>query len=72
MTKADLEAKLYEIQAMGRIELEEFRRKVENSLLDAKPKDFLRRALEIREQELNPKNHLAEFGEIKFAEVDDE
>lgn len=72
MTKSELKAKLYEIQAMGKMELEAFKRKVEDSLLDAKPKDFLRRALEIREQELNPKNHLAEHGEIKFAEMDDE
>lgn len=71
MTKTDLEAKIYEIQSMGRIELEEFRRKVEDSMLEPKQKGDLRTAIVERENKIDLKNCIAECGEIKFAEFDD-
>jgi len=67
-TKKEMIDLVYKINAMGRMELENFRKEVLCSLLDAKEKDFLRRAIDIREQELTPKYHIIENGEIKYSE----
>jgi len=67
-TKKEMINLIYKINAMGRIELENFRKEVLTSLLSAKDKDFLRRAIDIREKELEPKHHIIENGEIKYSE----
>lgn len=69
MNKKDLENRFYEIQAMGRCELEEFKRTVEKSLVDAKAKGFLYKAIDIRSKELDPVSAMAEMGELSMGEV---
>jgi hypothetical protein len=68
MTKEEVKERIYQIQNMGRNELNLFLKKVEVSLLEPKAKTFLFRAIEVRMAELDPDNAMAECGEIKFSE----
>jgi hypothetical protein len=69
MNKEQMKAKIYQIQSMGKIELAEFLRKVELSLLSPKDKTYLLRAVEVRMGELDPASALVEGGELTASEA---
>jgi hypothetical protein len=69
MNKQEMKDRIYQIQAMGRIELADFLKKVELSLLSPKDKTYLLRAVEVRMGELDPASALVESGELTASEA---
>ena len=68
MTKELLKAKVMDIQKMSVIELHNFGTEVSVSLLDAKAKEYMYRAIEIRQLELEDVKsfgYLVDEGDVK-------